>query len=74
MKQNVAPTARATGKTIDTMSAVLGTAGGMLLVFCALVITYDVIARYVFRAPTGWAFEISILMMLMPYFSRSVMA
>jgi C4-dicarboxylate transporter DctM subunit len=68
MKQNVGPIARATGKTIDTMSTVLGTVGGVLLAFCALIVTYDVICRYVFRSPTGWAFEISILMMLMAVF------
>lgn len=60
--------ARATGKIIDYMSAVLGTGAGLLLTLCALVVTYNVIARYVFRAPTGWAFEISIMLMLVAVF------
>lgn len=68
MKQNMVPAARATGKTIDMLSAMLGTAGGVLLTGCALVVTFDVVARYVFKAPTGWAFEISILMMLVAVF------
>ncbi|MFW6276299.1 MAG: TRAP transporter large permease subunit [Bacteroidota bacterium] len=32
----------------------------ILLVATLLIITYDVIARYVFNAPTRWAFDISI--------------
>lgn len=58
----------AAGKIIDNMSAVLGTGAGLLLTLCALVVTYNVIARYVFRAPTGWAFEISIMLMLVAVF------
>lgn len=68
MKRTAIPLAKSTGKTIDTFSAALGTAGGVLLAFCALVVTYDVIARYIFKAPTTWAFEISILMMLVGVF------
>lgn len=68
MKSVLLPAARATGKAVDAMSSVLGTMGGVLLALCALVVTYDVIARYVFRAPTGWAFEISVLMMVMAVF------
>lgn len=60
--------ARATGKIVDSMSAVLGTGAGLLLALCTFVITYNVIARYVFRAPTGWAFEISIMLMLVAVF------
>ena len=68
MKSALFPVARATGRLVDTLSTVLGTVGGVLLALCALVVTYDVIARYVFRAPTGWAFEISILLMLVAVF------
>jgi len=68
MRSVLFPAARAIGKAVDTVSAVLGAVGGVLLASCALVVTYDVIARYVFRAPTGWAFEISILMMLVAVF------
>ena len=68
MKSALFPVARVTGKAVDTISTVLGAVGGVLLALCALVVTYDVIARYVFRAPTGWAFEISILLMLVAVF------
>ena len=68
MKSVLLPAMRDTGKAVDAMSSVLGTASGVLLTLCALVVTYNVIARYVFRAPTGWTFEISILLMLVAVF------
>ena len=68
MKSVLLPTMRDTGKAVDAMSSVLGTASGVLLTLCALVVTYNVITRYVFHAPTGWTFEISILLMLVAVF------
>ncbi|MBN1849882.1 MAG: TRAP transporter large permease subunit [Deltaproteobacteria bacterium] len=68
MDRSSFPVARSTGKAINHASAVLGYIGGGLMALCAFVVTYDVITRYLFRSPTGWAFEISILMMLMAVF------
>ncbi|MFC1532188.1 TRAP transporter large permease subunit [Thermodesulfobacteriota bacterium] len=68
MDRSLFPAARTAGKAIDNLSAVFGYVGGGLIAICALVVTYDVVARYLFRSPTSWAFETSILIMLMAVF------
>jgi TRAP-type C4-dicarboxylate transport system permease small subunit len=42
----------------DHQSQFLGLAAAQLYLLCALITTYEVVMRYVFRAPTQWAFEI----------------
>ena len=46
------------GKIIDNFSRFSGLAVSQLYLLCAVVTLYEVIARYVFDAPTQWAFEI----------------
>jgi TRAP-type C4-dicarboxylate transport system permease small subunit len=43
---------------IDHVSEFLGLAAAQLYLLCALITTYEVVMRYVFRAPTQWAFEV----------------
>lgn len=45
-------------KFVDTISRFSGLAVGQLYILCAAVTIYEVVARYVFHAPTTWAFEI----------------
>ena len=49
----------ACSKAIGTISTFLATVGGVLLMFCALLVTYDVAARSLFRSPTTWVAEAS---------------
>ncbi len=48
----------AVAQGVDHFSRFLGLAVGNLYILCALVTLYEVIARYVFNAPTQWAFEV----------------
>ena len=68
MKSALNTAGRITGKAVDATSAAFGMAGGVLLALCALIVTYDVVARYVFRAPSMWVFEISALLTLVAVF------
>jgi TRAP-type C4-dicarboxylate transport system permease small subunit len=43
---------------IDHVSEFLGLAAAQLYQQCALITSYEVVMRYVFRAPTQWAFEV----------------
>lgn len=43
---------------VDHFSRFLGLAVGNLYILCAAVTLYEVVARYVFNAPTQWAFEV----------------
>jgi TRAP-type C4-dicarboxylate transport system permease small subunit len=43
---------------IDHVSEFLGLAAAQLYLLCALITTYEVVMRYVFHAPTQWAFEV----------------
>ena len=43
---------------VDHVSRFLGLAVGNLYILCAAVTLYEVVARYVFNAPTQWAFEV----------------
>ncbi|MEM9029574.1 MAG: TRAP transporter large permease subunit [Pseudomonadota bacterium] len=45
-------------KVVDHMSRFTGLAVGNLYIVCAAVTLYEVVARYVFNAPTQWAFEV----------------
>jgi len=40
------------------VSEFLGLAAAQLYLLCALITTYEVVMRYVFHAPTQWAFEV----------------
>jgi TRAP-type mannitol/chloroaromatic compound transport system permease small subunit len=45
-------------RAIDHLSQFLGQASAQLYLMCALITTYEVVMRYVFHAPTQWAFEV----------------
>ena len=61
--------AGACGRIIDYISKALGFAGGVLLLLAGFVVTYEVVVRYVFHAPTKWTFEVSILLVLAAVFT-----
>jgi TRAP-type mannitol/chloroaromatic compound transport system permease small subunit len=44
---------------IDSLSMWVGKAFGWLILVLTLGVSYEVLVRYVFRAPTTWAFDIS---------------
>ena len=48
--------------TIDRMSAWIGKAFAWCILILCLATTYEVFVRYVLRAPTSWAFDISYIM------------
>ncbi len=45
-------------RAIDHLSQFLGQASAQLYLMCALITTYEVVMRYIFHAPTQWAFEV----------------
>ena len=47
---------------IDHLSRFSGLAVAQLYFLCAAVTVYEVIARYVFDAPTSWAFEVAMVL------------
>ncbi len=51
-------------KAIDRASDFLGVVGAVLLLATGAFLTYEVVARYVFTAPTKWAQELSELSLL----------
>ncbi len=44
--------------SIDRFSRFLGLSVGQFYLLCAFVTLWEVVARYVFHAPTSWAFEV----------------
>ena len=51
------PVARRALRAVDHFSQFLGLAVGQFYLFCALITAYEVVMRYLFNAPTQWAFE-----------------
>lgn len=47
---------------IDRLSTVIGKAFAWMIVALTLAICYEVFARYLFRAPTTWAFDVSYML------------
>ena len=56
------PATRALLLTVDKLSTWVGKLGGWCIVLLTAVISYDVTMRYVFRAPTTWAFDASYML------------
>lgn len=50
-------------KKIEDVSILAGYTAAALIPLLAVLITYEVVSRYAFRAPTFWAFEISYMLM-----------
>jgi TRAP-type mannitol/chloroaromatic compound transport system permease small subunit len=48
--------------SIDRLSAALGKAFAWCIVLLTGAIVYEVFARYLFRAPTAWAFDVSYML------------
>jgi len=47
---------------IDRVSALAGKAGGWAILVLTAAICYEVFARYLFRAPTSWAYDVSYML------------
>jgi TRAP-type mannitol/chloroaromatic compound transport system permease small subunit len=47
---------------IDRLSTLVGQAFAWCIVLLTGVITYEVVARYAFRAPTSWAYDVSYML------------
>lgn len=47
---------------IDRLSALAGKVGGWAIVALTCAICYEVFARYLFRSPTDWAYDISYML------------
>ena len=50
-------------KKIEHVTVLAGLAAATLIPVLAVLITYEVVSRYAFRAPTSWAFEVSYMLM-----------
>lgn len=48
---------------IESVVKLFGRVAAILIPILAVLITYEVVARYAFRAPTFWAFEVSYMLM-----------
>jgi TRAP-type C4-dicarboxylate transport system permease small subunit len=53
-----------TFKWIDRLSVAFGRLGDVLLVAIACMLTYEVVARYVFLAPTEWTQDVAVTLQL----------
>ena len=47
---------------VDRLNTVVGKAAGWLILVLTLAISYEVFSRYVLRAPTEWAFDVSYIL------------
>lgn len=53
----------------DRLSDIIGKLTGWLFFFIGVALTYDVIARFVFHAPTSWAADVSTIMQIWVVFA-----
>ena len=60
--QEVSPAFRIVVEGIDRFSDLCGRATAWLIIPMALAVTYEVIARYFFAAPTIWAFDVTYML------------
>lgn len=49
-------------KTIDTIVMWLGKGTSLLMPVLAFIVAFEVVARYVFDAPTIWAYDLSLFL------------
>jgi TRAP-type mannitol/chloroaromatic compound transport system permease small subunit len=59
---DVSPAARAVITTSDTISAWSGTVTAWLIIPMTIAVTWEVVARHFFRAPTIWAFDVTYML------------
>ena len=60
--EDVAPALRVTINAIDKISDWSGRVTAWLIVPMTLAVTYEVVARHFFRAPTIWAFDVTYML------------
>ena len=60
--EDAAPALRATINAIDKISDWSGRVTAWLIVPMTLAVTYEVVARHFFRAPTIWAFDVTYML------------
>jgi TRAP-type mannitol/chloroaromatic compound transport system permease small subunit len=60
--QDAAPAVRATIAVIDRIADWSGRATAWLIVPMTLAVTYEVVARHFFRAPTLWAYDVTYML------------
>jgi TRAP-type mannitol/chloroaromatic compound transport system permease small subunit len=60
--EDVGPALRATINTIDRISDWTGRVTAWLIVPMTLAVTYEVVARHFFRAPTIWAYDVTYML------------
>ena len=60
--EDVGPAFRATVNAIDRISSWSGRVVAWLIVPMTLAVTYEVVARHFFRAPTRWAFDVTYML------------
>ena len=60
--EDVAPAIRATIKAIDSIADWSGRITAWLIIPMTLAVTYEVVARHFFRAPTMWAFDVTYML------------
>ena len=60
--EDVAPAVRATIKVIDTIADWSGRIIAWLIIPMTLAVTYEVVARHFFRAPTIWTFDVTYML------------
>ena len=58
VSKNLQEAAGRAGRAIDAISDGSAMVAGSLVILCAIAITYEIVARYVFNAPTKWESEI----------------
>jgi TRAP-type mannitol/chloroaromatic compound transport system permease small subunit len=60
--KDAAPAVRATVEAIDKIADWSGTVIAWLIVPMTLAVTYEVVARHFFRAPTIWAYDVTYML------------
>lgn len=58
------PAWRVLASGLGKLNLGMGYASGLLVVVSALILTWEVLARYLFNSPSDWALELCILMLI----------
>jgi TRAP-type mannitol/chloroaromatic compound transport system permease small subunit len=61
-RDDVSPAFRATVDTIDRIADATGRIVAWLIIPMTIAVTWEVVARHFFRAPTMWAFDVTYMM------------
>ena len=60
--REVSPAYRTTVELIDRLASYIGRATAWLIIPMTIAVTWEVVARHFFRAPTIWAFDVVYMM------------